>query len=274
MSLGRSCEKEERFLHPGKPPHRQGDGPGQKESFRASEEKTAAGLQQPKQREDCTVSQCCCLALPSLTNKSASAGRGWVLELGLQRSEPGRGLGLARCADGLGGLESSVITAGGVRRGSLGHLRGQSSLFGGCTRGGVGSGLQPFSLCVRLQRAGHHLHGLQEQSQCPPPTPRHQEWFQATITSLLDPRRGCRAPTAARPNSRSGCEMPSRPCALGVCPSCPPPPRTQDWASATASAHPHQGDNDQHTLKRKSTGIHTKNCPRTKYIKLTKATQG
>ena len=36
--------KEERFLHQGKPPHWQGDRPGQKVSFRASEESVAAGL--------------------------------------------------------------------------------------------------------------------------------------------------------------------------------------------------------------------------------------
>ena len=41
------------------------------------------------------MDQCCCPALPSLTRMSISAGRGWMLELGLQRSEPGRGLGLA-----------------------------------------------------------------------------------------------------------------------------------------------------------------------------------
>ena len=37
--------KEERFLHPGKPAHQQGDCLGQKKSFRASEENTAARVE-------------------------------------------------------------------------------------------------------------------------------------------------------------------------------------------------------------------------------------
>ena len=90
-----------------------------------------------------------------------------MLELGLWRSELGRGLGMAvQRQTGVGVvLESSTTTAGGVCGGSLGHHRGQSPLFGGCTRGGVGPRLQPSSLWACMQRAGHCLHGLQGQSQ-------------------------------------------------------------------------------------------------------------
>ena len=85
--------KVERFLYPGKPPHRQRGWLGQKGSFRASEENAAAGGRQSEQGETSTNGQCQHPAVLSL--KHASTGVGWVLELGLQRFNPGRGLGLA-----------------------------------------------------------------------------------------------------------------------------------------------------------------------------------
>ena len=48
--------KEGRFLHPGKPPHWQGDLLRQTGSFRASEENAADGLRQPEWREQRIVS--------------------------------------------------------------------------------------------------------------------------------------------------------------------------------------------------------------------------
>ena len=85
--------KEERFQYPGKPPHRQRGWLGQKRSFRASEENAAAGGQQAEQRENAMSGQCHRPAVLSL--RCACTGVGWVLELGLQRCNPGRGLGLA-----------------------------------------------------------------------------------------------------------------------------------------------------------------------------------
>ena len=69
--------------------------PGQMVSFGASEESETTGLWRAKWRKTCTEGQCRHLALPSLRRSAAGAGGGWVLSLGLQRSYPGRGLGLA-----------------------------------------------------------------------------------------------------------------------------------------------------------------------------------
>ena len=87
--------KEERFLYPGKSCHRWGDQPGQRGSFRASEKNTATSLQQSEQRKTCIDSQYHSSALPSLRHLSASTSEGWVRKLGLQRSDPERGLGWA-----------------------------------------------------------------------------------------------------------------------------------------------------------------------------------
>ena len=87
--------KEERFLHPGKPLHWQGDQLGQKGSFRGLQESAAAGLQQAEQMEACTNGPCHRPALPSLRCAFAFVYGGWVLKLGLQRTDPGRGRGLA-----------------------------------------------------------------------------------------------------------------------------------------------------------------------------------
>ena len=86
--------KEEIFPHPGKSPHWQGNQPGHRGSFGASEESIATSLQRAKQRKTCTDGWCCCLALPSLRRSLAGAGGGWVLRLGIRRSDPARGLGL------------------------------------------------------------------------------------------------------------------------------------------------------------------------------------
>ena len=87
--------KEERFPHPGKPLHWQGDKLGQKGSFRGLKEKTAASFQQAKQRETGTEDLCYLTAVPSPRSMPASTCRGWVLKLGLQRTDLRRELWLA-----------------------------------------------------------------------------------------------------------------------------------------------------------------------------------
>ena len=57
--------KEERFPHPGNLLHWLGDQPGQKGSFRGSEENAAAGLQPAEQRETSTDGPGHFLALPA-----------------------------------------------------------------------------------------------------------------------------------------------------------------------------------------------------------------
>ena len=86
--------KEERFLHPGCP-HTCGEIGWDRGGFRALEENAAASLWQPKWRENCTDGQCHHPALLSLRHTTTCAGGGWQLELKLQSSELGRGLGLA-----------------------------------------------------------------------------------------------------------------------------------------------------------------------------------
>ena len=156
--------KEERFRYPGKPPHRQRGWLGQKRSFRASEENAAAGGQQAEQRENATSGQCHRPAVLSL--RCASTGVGWVLELGLQRCNPGRGLGLAvwkQPGFGVGGGWNPVQPQMRLCGRSLSHHGAQSPLLGWYTRGGAELRLWPSSPHARLQRAGHHLHGLSGQ---------------------------------------------------------------------------------------------------------------
>ena len=86
--------KDESFPNPGKPPQWWEDQPGWRGSFRASEESTANGLQRAKWRVTCTDNCYCCPELPNLRHSSTGEGRGWVLKLRLQRSDPGRSLGL------------------------------------------------------------------------------------------------------------------------------------------------------------------------------------
>ena len=76
----------------------------------------------------------------------------------------------------------------------------------------------------------------------PPQGPRFQEWLPAPSAPIVCSRQHM-----------------SRHC------------RREPSAPAALSAHPHQGDNGQHTLRKEATGIRTKNSPYTKNIK---ATQG
>ena len=88
--------KEERFSYPEKPQHWWGDHLGQKGSFRGLEGSVEAGLQQAEQRETCTEDPCYLAAVPSPRHGPASnTCEGRLLKLGLQRTDLGRGLGLA-----------------------------------------------------------------------------------------------------------------------------------------------------------------------------------
>ena len=122
--------KEGRFAYPGKSPHLQGNQPGWRGSFGASEESTVTGLWRAKQRETCTDGRCHCPALPSLRCSPAGAGRVWVLRLGFWRSGPGRGLGLALWRQ-LEGARVWCDTTEGVWEEVWACQRGKASLSGG-----------------------------------------------------------------------------------------------------------------------------------------------
>ena len=87
--------KEEMFPHPGKILHRRGDQLRQKGSSRRSKKSSATAMWQAEQGEKSTEGQCHLPALPRLRQVSAGVCGGWVLKLGLQPTDPGRGLGLA-----------------------------------------------------------------------------------------------------------------------------------------------------------------------------------
>ena len=64
-------------------------------SFTGSEQSATPGLWQAEQRETSTDDPGYLAALPSLRRTPTIAQGGWVLKLGLQWTDPGRGLGLA-----------------------------------------------------------------------------------------------------------------------------------------------------------------------------------
>ena len=82
--------KEEKFLHPGKYPHWQGDQLGQRRIFGVSEVNTAISLFQLKWKQSCLNSQCYCPVLPSLKQQTTGVGRGCKLKLRLWRPDSGR----------------------------------------------------------------------------------------------------------------------------------------------------------------------------------------
>lgn len=68
---------------------------GQKGRFGGSGESAAASLRQAEQREASADGPCHMAAVPSLSHVSAGTPGSWVLKLGLQRTDPGRGQQLA-----------------------------------------------------------------------------------------------------------------------------------------------------------------------------------
>ena len=108
--------KEERLSHLGNTLHWLEDQPGQTGSFRGSEESAAASVQQAEHRETSTDSPCHHPVLSSQRSMAAWAHRAWVLKLGLQQTDPGRGLGLASWRQPKrSGVRSRAATPG-VRR--------------------------------------------------------------------------------------------------------------------------------------------------------------
>ena len=136
--------KEERFPHLGKSPHRQGDEPGRRGSFRASEESAATRLRKAKRRVTCRGGRHRHPALPSLRLSSFGAGGGWVkLKLRLQRSDPGRGPGMAAWRQP---EEAGVWPLRGYLEEAWACQRGKAPLWGGGMRRGVGPPKELLSL--------------------------------------------------------------------------------------------------------------------------------
>ena len=152
--------KEESFLHPGKPFQQWGDQPGQKGIFRASKDNTSSrfAAAQP--------------GTPIFWFWQGLCAGTRALEI---RTREKTGVGCVE-TDWRGGLESSVTTAGDVRQGSLGHLRGQLPLFGDCTREGRDLDCSFFP-CARAHRGRilpAQAPGVVLSLHCS--LPRHQEW--------------------------------------------------------------------------------------------------
>ena len=131
LCLWEGAEKEEKFLHIRKPLHWGGWG----QSFRASEESAATGVQKAKWRDSHTEDRCQ-PALPSLRCLSARWG-GWGLDAEARASEvrpQGEDWGWLH-EDSLKGL---VHHSWGSLGRSLGLPERQGTIVGGCARRGVG----------------------------------------------------------------------------------------------------------------------------------------
>ena len=146
------AENEERFPHLWRPPQQRGDQLGQRGSFRVSEESPATSLCQAGQSETYTDGLCHGTVHPSLRWVSARAHWGWVLELGVQAVNPGRGLLLAvrRRPEGTGGRSSISRSAHG---GSPDHTEVKNNCWMMCR--GAGPPLQPLSSCTSPCLHGH-----------------------------------------------------------------------------------------------------------------------
>ena len=103
---GKGAVKEERFLYPGKPPHRQRGWLGQNGSFRASEENAAAGGQQSEKGENSTNGRC---HHPVLSLRHASMVWAGCWNLGFRDSTQGEDWGwLCEHSLGLGWVEAGI----------------------------------------------------------------------------------------------------------------------------------------------------------------------
>lgn len=126
----------------------------------ASEKIVATSLQRANQRKTCTVSWCCCPVHPSLRSSSAEVGGGWVLRLGLQRSDPGRGLGVAVRRQPEVARVWCTLTDGDLEEG-WGHQRCRVPLFCGHKKGEAVPPEVLLSSCVGSQATGYHVYELQ-----------------------------------------------------------------------------------------------------------------
>ena len=108
-----------------------------------SEERAAIGLWQAGQSETYTDSQCHSPVHPSLRQVSAIADRGWVLECGVWRADPGRELLLAAQTqpEGTGVRNSVTRNAPG---GSPDHRRSEVPLQSDAWRAGSPLKLSPY----------------------------------------------------------------------------------------------------------------------------------
>ena len=177
------------------------------------EESAATRLQRAKRRETCTDGQCY-PALPSL--RPSSAGAGWGLRLRLQRSDPGRGLGLAAWRQSEG-ARVWCATPGRVREEAWAHQRGKAPLLGGTQGEGYAHRRRVF-LCLRALR-----------------------WQGTAYTSSGG---GCKLLLPSQiPEVGAGryCHQGSHDWAPTTAPASP------GVCAGHAPAHPHQADNGQHT---------------------------
>lgn len=108
----------------------------QRGSFGALEETAATSLKKANQRKTYIISLHSHLAHPSQKHSISEVGGGLGLRLGLWRSDPGRGLGLASRKQS-GNWDGMYYSRGRPGR-SLGPPERHGAIVGGCERGGVG----------------------------------------------------------------------------------------------------------------------------------------
>ena len=125
--LGGSCERGKASA-PWEVPSLAGRSARTEEELQRLEGEGSNQFAEGKAERDRTDGPCRCLALPSLRCSPAGAGRGWVLRLGLQRSDPGRGLGLAAWRQ-LEGARVWCSTTKGVWEEARARQKGKVPLF-------------------------------------------------------------------------------------------------------------------------------------------------
>lgn len=157
---GGSCEEEEGSCTLGSPSRRKSartEGELQSLSGEYSNWFAAARIERGLHREG----HCPPLYTPSLRCVSTGACEGWVWAFRLQRSYPGRRLGVG-CANAVLRVWSLVQPHLKVHAERPGHLRGQVLLCGSVRQGGIGVHPTAFHLQGPAQAVGHCLHELQE----------------------------------------------------------------------------------------------------------------
>lgn len=169
----------------------------------------------------------------------------------------------------------------GLCRGGLGCLRDQVPVYGQCTRRGATLTIIAFFPTCALRWQDITYRSSRRACELPlllPSTPRLQAQSHAStiLPNTLPQASGAVSSYCFHlPGSRSGHRLPLLPWrAPGVHVSRHCHREPHDQAPTATSAHPHQGDNGQRTLRKEATGIPTKNNPCTKNSKPTQATQG